>query len=153
LALDTLPISSALARQTNKPASKNLLLKAYTSLLQTSAFSLHDASLTDEEAKVLASQATVGWHHLLVGRLSTDWARIQLTHATMEKLDKDKFSGPSWTSKLIKHIWKALMAHWQVRNEALGDTPEENEAAQRSRLHPLVARLYARQAELHPHDL
>jgi hypothetical protein len=136
-----------------QPGLHNLLLKAYKSLLQTGTCSFPDASLSAAETSVVDSQELIGWHHLLFGRFSSEWAKIQGQHVDTEGLDKDKFSGSGWTAKIIKHIWRAIMAHWTVRNKALhGDTPLENEVTKRARLHPLITRLYARQDEVHYND-
>ena len=133
-----------------QPGLQNLLLQAYKSLLQTGTCSFTYASLSDDESTVVDSQALIGWQHLIFGRYSSEWTILQGRHVATEGLDKDKFSGPGWTAKIIKHIWRALMAHWTVRNKALrGEIPLENEATKRARLHPLITRLYERQHEVH----
>jgi hypothetical protein len=54
---------------------------------------------------------------------------------------------------VTKHIWQNLLALWLLRNKSLhGDTFQENEATQRSRILPLIERLYARQHELDEND-
>jgi hypothetical protein len=66
-----------------------------------------------------------------------------------EGISADKYTGPGWISKIIKHIWRALLAHWTTRNKALhGETPAENELTKCARLHPLIRRLYARKDKL-----
>jgi hypothetical protein len=146
-------LSQRLSKLKTHPGLKHLLLRAVKSLLQTGTCSMAATVLSTDELEAVTTQESIGWHHLLFGRFSSEWARIQNQHVATERLDKDKFSGPAWSSKIIQHIWRALMDHWTVRNTALhGDTPQENEATKRSRLHPLVANLYARQSELHPHD-
>jgi hypothetical protein len=78
---------------------------------------------------VVDSQSHIGWKHLLFGRLSKEWARVQHNHIHSEELDPDKFSGDSWGTKVIQQLWTGFLSLWTERNKALhGITHEENEA-------------------------
>jgi hypothetical protein len=135
------------------PALKILLVRAFRSIVHTGTCDFADEALSNEERTVVDAQATIGWHHLLFGRLAVAWSTMQTQHVLTEKLDRGKFSGPVWTAKIIKHLWRALLAHWQVRNKALhGETYQENAFTKRARLQPLIRRLYARQHELPAFD-
>jgi hypothetical protein len=145
-------LASRLTSLKTHPGLKHLLLKAIKSLFHSGDCSFTGSVLSDDESAVIDSQALIGWPHLIFGRFTTAWTQLQRNHVAAEKLDKDKFSGPKWTAKIIKHIWRSLMAHWKVRNQALhGDTPQENDVTKRARLHPLVRNLYSRQNEI-PHN-
>jgi hypothetical protein len=142
--------ASPLTYLKTQPGLKYLLLKAVKSLLQSGECSFADTTLSADETTAIDSQALIGWPHLIFGRFASIWTLLQRQHVEAKKLDKDKFSGPKWTAKIIKHLWRALMAHWTVRNKALhGDTPQENNVTKRARLHPLVCRLYACQDKIH----
>jgi hypothetical protein len=112
-----------------------------------------DAQLTPHEARLVDSQNRIGWAQIIGGRFSVEWSRLQEMHIDEEKLDGRYFSGCTWTSKVTKHIWRALHDLWKVRNTALhGETFTENEATRRSRIEPLVRRLYERIYELPDSD-
>ncbi len=105
--------------------------------------------LWDNEQSVIDSQSAIGWKHLIFGRLSSEWLRVQDEHVATEKLDSGKFSGKTWATQVIKHIWQRLQALWLLRNKSLhGDTFQANTATQRTRIAPLIERLYARQHDL-----
>ncbi len=54
---------------------------------------------------------------------------------------------------MTKHIWQSLLALWLLSNKSLhGDTFQDKEATQRSRLLPLIERIYSRQRELNENN-
>ena len=80
-----------------------------------------------------------------------EWARLQELHIDEEKIDDHYFSGKTWSTKVTQHIWRLLCALWTVHNTALhGETFTESEATRRTRIEPLVRRLYRRIYELPP---
>jgi hypothetical protein len=105
--------------------------------------------LSAEEQTVIDAQTAIGWRHFLFGRLASEWTLMQRRHVDRDNLDSSKFSGSPWTAKIIKHIWRAMLSHWTVRNKALhGETFQDAEFANRARLHPVITNLYTRQHEL-----
>jgi hypothetical protein len=135
------------------PALKILLVRAFRSLTHNGTCDFTDDELSNDERTVVDAQAAIGWNHFLFGRLAAAWTSMQTQHAIAEKLDRGKFSGSDWTAKIIKHLWRALLAHWQVRNKALhGETYQENAFTKRARLQPLIRNLYERQHELPAFD-
>jgi hypothetical protein len=135
------------------PALKLLLLRAFNSIVLTGTCDFSDAQLSPDEAKLIESQNSIGWSQLLCGRFSVEWARIQQLHIDENKIDGRKFSGKTWSTKVTQHIWRSLHALWKVRNTALhGETFTESEATRRTRIEPLVRRLYGRIYELPPSD-
>jgi hypothetical protein len=145
--------ATALARRldslSTEPGLKLIFLRAFKSLLSSGTFTpLPSDTFSPTEQTVVDSQSVIGWHHLLFGRLSSAWIQAQDAHVIEAKLDPSKSSGSSWAILVLQHIWKSLLALWLLRNKSLhGDTHSENEATQRTRLVPLIQRLYARQQE------
>jgi hypothetical protein len=109
------------------------------------------STLTDSEQTVVTSQTAIGWKHFLFGRLSVEWAQAQRLYIVTAGQNADKYSGHAWTAKIITHLWRAILAHWSTRNEAL-----HGKAAQaitkRARIDPLIRHLYSRQHELPQYD-
>jgi hypothetical protein len=74
---------------------------------------------------------------------------MQRQHVDRESFDISKFMGPAPTSKIIKHIWWALIFRWIIRNKALyGETFQENDFTKRARIQPLISSLYDQQHKL-----
>jgi hypothetical protein len=62
-----------------------------------------DSFSVDEQA-VVTAQSTIGWKHILFGRLSLEWNRVQDEHVAKEKLDAGKYSGTTWITQVTKNI-------------------------------------------------
>jgi hypothetical protein len=107
--------------------------------------------LTKSEQAVVTSQTAIGWQHFLFGRLSKEWSTAQRLHIMAEDQNADKYSGPAWSAKIITHLWRAILAHWGVRNEALHGV-KVTASTKRARIKPLIRQLYARKHELLRHD-
>jgi hypothetical protein len=143
-------LSCRLVSLKTEPGLKIIFLRAFKALLSTGDFTI---SATDtysaSEQSVVDSQSAIGWQHLLFGRLSSEWIRAQDAHVATEELDPAKSSGATWATTVTKHIWQSLLALWLLRNKSLhGETHAENEATKRTRIEPLIQRMYACQDEL-----
>jgi hypothetical protein len=147
-------MSGRLGMLKTEPGLKIIFLRAFKALLSTGDFTIPATdTYSDNEQRVIDSQSAIGWKHILFGRLSSEWLRVQDEHVDAAKLDKGKYSGQTWATQVTKHIWQRLLALWSLRNKSLhGDTFQENEATQRSRIEPLIERLYSRQHELDEFD-
>jgi hypothetical protein len=130
-----------------------ILMRAYKSILSSGTFNFDDANLTPNEAWLVDSQSAIGWPQILNGRFSVEWSRLQEMHIDEEKIDGRYFSGCTWTSKVTQHTWHSLHDLWKIRNTALhGEIFSESEATRRSRIEPIVRRIYARIYELPDSD-
>jgi hypothetical protein len=147
-------LSRRLTTLHTEPGLKLIFLRAFKTLLRSGDCSFPDTdTFSDSEQAVIDSQTTIGWRHLLFGRLSSEWIRAQDAHVITAKLDPDKSSGATWATLVTKHIWQQLLSLWLLRNKSLhGETHAENETTKRTRLEPLIKRLYACQDELHLAD-
>jgi hypothetical protein len=65
---------------------------------------------------------TVNAIHMLYGRCSNEWARLQDIYARAENLDSKLFTGKPWTQKVTRYVWQAFQALWKVRNTNLHGT-------------------------------
>jgi hypothetical protein len=78
---------------------------------------------------------------------------IQDQYIDDNEIDRKHFSGLAWTIKVTQHIWRALHSLWKLRNTALhGTTFTESEATRRTRIEPLVRRIYSQIFRLSPAD-
>jgi len=65
------------------------------------------------------SQAHLGWHSLLAGILSTEWALLQDRH--YQSLGSRKL-GSKWSSDFSKRLWEAVYSMWEHRNLVMHNT-------------------------------
>jgi hypothetical protein len=145
--------SSRLESLNTQPGLKLIILRAFKSLLSSGACDFADSVFSANESLVVTSQAAIGWKHLIYGRCSSEWARIQEKHARAEKLDSKLFTGKSWTRKVIRYFWHAFQDLWKVRNTDLhGTTFAEGEPAKRARIEPIIQHLYNHIHQLAPSD-
>jgi hypothetical protein len=117
---------------------KILILRAFCDLTHTGTCSFEGTILTESEQAVVTSQTAIGWHHFLFGRLSKEWSTAQRLHILAEDQNADKYSGPAWSAKIISHLWRVILAHWGVQNEALHGV-KVTASTKRSRIEPLTA--------------
>jgi hypothetical protein len=145
--------SSRLDSLKTQPGIKLIILRAFKSLLLSGACNFDDAVFSHDESLIVTSQAAIGWRHLVYGRCSSEWARLQEHHARAKKLDPKLFTGKSWTRKVIRYFWYAFQDLWKVRNTDLhGTTFAEGEPAKRAHLTPIVQHLYDHIHQLAPSD-
>jgi hypothetical protein len=146
-------LSTRLISLHTQPGLRIILLRAFRSILATGDCSFQDAVFSGDEELLVDSQTAIGWNHLLFGRFSLEWARIQEGYTRAEKLDPKFYNGKAWTTKVTKLIWRAFRALWLLRNADLhGITFAEGEPAKRARLAPLVTHIYEHIHQLDPHD-
>jgi hypothetical protein len=123
-------LSGRLGMLETEPGVKIIFLHAFKSLLSTGNFLINNNNTKNysaNEQAVINSQSTIRWKQILFGRLSLEWLQIQDKHVA------------TWATQVTKHTWQSLLALWLLQNKALqGDTFQENEATQRSRLLPLI---------------
>jgi hypothetical protein len=143
-------LSRRLVSLKTEPGLKIIFLRAFRSILSTGDYAIPaTANFSVSEQAVIDSQTAIGWRHLLFGRLSSAWVRAQDAHVATEKLDPSKSSGATWATAVTQHIWQSLLALWLLRNKSLhGETHADNEATRRTRIEPLIIRMYACQHEL-----
>jgi hypothetical protein len=146
-------LSNRLAALHTHPGLKLILLRAFTDVLSTGDSDFFGAQLDPDETQLVASQTSIGWSNILCGRFCVEWSQIQAKHIEEAQIDGRHFSGDQWTTKVIQHLWRALHSLWKLRNTALhGTTFTESEATRRTRIEPLVTRLYADIWRLDPAD-
>jgi hypothetical protein len=134
-----------------EPGLTNIAMRAFRELTHTGECSFEGSTLTEAEQTVTNSQSTIGWTHFLFGRLSEEWTIAQRNYIVTEGQNAEKYSGHAWTAKLITHLWRAILAHWSTRNEALHG-PTAQSTTKRAGIEPLIRQLYARQHELPAYD-
>jgi hypothetical protein len=145
-------LSTHLISLHTQPGLHIILLRAFRSILATGNCSFHDTVFSGDEELLVDSQTAIGWKHLLFGRFSLEWARIQEGYTCTEKLDPKFYNGKAWTTKVTKLIWRAFRALWLLRNADLHGITLACEPAKRARLAPLVTHIYEHIHQLDPHD-
>jgi hypothetical protein len=146
-------LSNRLSALHTHPGLQLLLLRAFADVLTTGDCDFFGAQLDPDESRLIESQTSIGWPHLLCGRFSVEWAMIQDQYIDDNEIDRKHFSGLAWTIKVTQHIWRALHSLWKLRNTALhGTTFTESEATRRTRIEPLVRRIYSQIFRLSPAD-
>ena len=71
----------------------------------------------------IQEQDQIGWWNFMLGRVSKKITSLQDQY--YDRINS-KFTGATWTRRLIKEIWKVSWNMWEQRNDRLhkGDTPE-----------------------------
>ena len=83
-----------------------IFIWAFKAILSSGTYEPPDnATYSTNEQAVVDSQTSIGWSHLLFGRLSSKWIRVQDAYVAAEELSSEKYSGKAWASQVIKHIW------------------------------------------------
>ena len=73
-----------------------------------------------------AEQERIGWHQVLLGRMSCKWGQIQThyLHST-QQTPQHHNHGSRWTQSMIQYIWHEVRLLWNIRNEARHGKDEE----------------------------
>ena len=96
------------------PILLTLLLQGLSSWLNQTFF---DTSGTPPRyCQLLLEQHEIGWHQLLMGRFSLQWARLQQTHLSAQQPIKGR-SGDRWTSQMATLLLRAWLDLWELRNQ------------------------------------
>ena len=87
-------------------------------------WSLHDSPLENAQQypqqlqPLIASQESIGWEHLFLGRFSILWQSLHLDHLVRQGFQVTKQnSGTHWTATLTHIIWKHVHNVWTHRNQ------------------------------------
>ena len=121
-----------------RPELQELLLNTFRTWLHAptlEGFQVEPAHYHDSLHRLIIQQSKLGWHQLLLGRFSCEWARIQDKQywQHQDELQHSKMSGQSWQVKLIQRIWEKWFDLWKLRNQAQHghDDKTRHEAEQR----------------------
>jgi hypothetical protein len=82
----------------------------------------------------------IGWQHLLKGRFSKRWTKIQGRHILEDPdLDQQKQSGGRWLKLVHHHLWTLVWQVWLARNEDLHSrNGDEKERKRLEKPHPRI---------------
>ena len=80
--------------------------------------------LPDDVSKLVDNQTALGWHWLLRGRLTTDWALLQNEYYTNIQ---HRSTGKLWAGKASAALWDYSWTLWDHRNEHLHNSDVANE--------------------------
>ena len=77
-----------------------------------------DIASTEQKYKALIiNQSSIGWHQILKGRFTTDWAEIVDDHIASLSTRSKSFSGDRWVTGIIKLTFDYAWNVWTERNE------------------------------------
>ena len=68
--------------------------------------------------QLIQEQATIGWDHFFQGRISTQWVELQQQYYAGFPKVRGR-NGPSWSRKILIHIFTHWNKLWDTRNEDL----------------------------------
>ena len=87
-------------------------------------WSIHDSPLENVQQypqhlqPLISSQEDIGWEQLFLGRMSTLWQTLHMSHLVHQGYQITKRnSGTFWTASLIRIIWNHIHKVWIYRNE------------------------------------
>ncbi len=83
-------LSGRLSLLETEPGIKIIFLRAFKSVLATGDYSIpinDPAIYSANEQAAIDSQSAIGWKHILFGRLSSKWLRVQDEHVVSDGLD------------------------------------------------------------------
>ena len=102
--------------------------------------------------RLIIQQNEIGWRHLLRGRFSNEWQRIQNDYYYRYR-NKAKFrrTGIMWQKQLILTMWAGWYDVWKMRNEQVhGSTAETRAQADRRDTERQLTAIYASRNLLEP---
>ena len=70
------------------------------------------------------AQHTIGWQHVITGKLHVIWMEVQQQHFI--QTGRSKKSSLRWLSQLISRIWKIAWDLWDKRNEYEHEDGQQN---------------------------
>ena len=119
--------------------------KAISDVLGTddaSAVKLQWQYYPEDYQHAIACQNDIGWQHLLRGKLSREWVRVQ--EESWRKYGvSPKPHQRKWYNTLLKNMWTLIHEMWIERcSDRHGNTPTSKTAAETSQMHRTIRSLY-----------
>lgn len=98
-----------------------------------------------EIEEVARSQNSIGWRHILRGRWSHLWSRVQSRYLG-QLAETAHPAGDAWNVKVIQILWEHWFDLWRQRNECVhGSDEKSRHEAERAILLRRMSRLYSQQ--------
>ena len=98
--------------------------------------------------QVALSQSLIGWKHLLRGRISIHWARLQQEY--MGDFDPKK-NGQTWATTVIQEILQGWLDLWTLRNkDRHGHDHQTKQQAATAQAHRELEQLYSLKGQVLP---
>jgi hypothetical protein len=66
---------------------------------------------------LLDDQLAIGWYHIFLARMSTQWAKLQTKHLKSNHIDIPGLSGHAWTKTICTTIMTLWLELWDQRNK------------------------------------
>ena len=133
-----------------RPALQRVLHDAIKGWLQSAdliGFLLPTAPYPIELHRLINQQNLIGWHHILLGRFTNEWATLQdnffIRINEEERRKKHKRTGQKWQTTMISWLWDQWWELWISRNKDVhgADTAARAKAATRE-VHRTLRELY-----------
>jgi hypothetical protein len=64
-------------------------------------------------------QTAIGWRHLFLGHLSTEWGTKQDYYVCRQKINTLTHTGAGWSLQTLTILWSKFLTLWKARNEAI----------------------------------
>jgi hypothetical protein len=97
--------------------------------------------LPDDVSKLVDNQTALGWHWLLRGRLTTDWALLQNEYYTNIQ---HRSTGKLWAGKAIAALWDYSWTLWDHRNDHLHNSDVANKLLDMASIDNAIKREWTR---------
>jgi hypothetical protein len=102
--------------------------------------------------QAIQSQSLIGWRHLLSGKISQEWLKLQET-STKVTIGRKRLSYV-WGASLAKVLLKQFIKLWELRNEEVhGKTAELQEQIRKDKLGKVVRQLNELRDQARPSDM
>jgi hypothetical protein len=100
----------------------------------------------------IQSQSLIGWRHLLLGKISQEWLKLQET-STKVTICRKRLSYV-WGASLAEVLLKQFIKLWELRNEEVhGKTAELQEQIRKDKLGKVVRQLNELRDQARPSDM
>ncbi len=110
----------------------------------------HHDNLPAPHENIFASQHTIGWTHLLQGRLSIKFLNNEISRITTNVTEKMYASANRRIQTFMKLLWDCGLNLWQQRNKRAHHPKDDTTPINTKELHSQVASLYTKKRKLHP---
>jgi len=102
--------------------------------------------------QAIQSQSLIGWRHLLSGKISQEWLKLQET-STKVTIGRKRLSYV-WGASLAEVLLKQFIKLWELRNEEVhGKTAELQEQIRKDKLGKVVRQLNELRDQARPSDM
>ena len=130
-----------LQKQHTEPTLQAMILFQLSSLLQIDS----EQPIINERSETWYNdQLTIGWRHLLYGRISISMTDYQHDYLSLLPIDHRRHTGEIWGKRIISAIWQHVISLWHFRCDTMyGTSATDKIRVQKSQILHTVERLHS----------